>query len=336
MNSIQPPALLLDPGVLSVDPLLEIYGWSAVEVRGGLAVLPRRDQWLKALGSGVEAVGLPAGVVDGPFSQAAVHLQKGRAATQEGLSTAWQHLRIGGRLLLVGGNDLGIKSAVKRLAAELEQQEAVVVNRARGRVALFERSDGPGPMAPQAAQVEVESGGETFSLCSANGVFSADRVDRGSRLLIGFLENIDPPTRILDMGCGIGVLGLSALRRWPEATAVLADVDRRAVEAAKNNAINLELSDRCQTAWWDATAEKPPIGGCDLALINPPFHTGKAVDLDPARAMFRSLEQVLAPGGAALIVANRTLPYEQQLGGIGRVRLLAAESGFKLLELRRN
>ena len=137
------------------------------------------------------------------------------------------------------------------------------------------------------------------------------------------------------MGCGIGVLGLAALRGWSEATAVLADVDRRAVEAATRNAVALGLSERCQTAWWDSTQEKPPATNCDLVLINPPFHTGKAVDLDPARAMFQSLFQVLVPGGVVLIVANRTLPYEQQLGGVGQLRMLRDEAGFKLLEVRR-
>jgi len=317
------------------DPVLEFYGWKAVEPRGGLAVLPRRDDWLEALAAGVEAVGLPDRVAEGTFSQAVIHLQKGRAATQEGLATAWKNLAPGGRLLLVGGNELGIKSAVKRLAVELDQEETLLMNRARSRVVAFDRTEHPGPEAPDPAEVEVESGGDVLKLQSAVGVFSADRIDRGTRLLLDHLNRVEHTTQILDMGCGIGVLGLAALRRWPEATAVLADVDRRAVEAATRNAVDLGLAGRCDTAWWDAVQEKPPSTDCDLVLINPPFHTGKKVDLDPARAMFRSLDQVLAPGGIALIVANRTLPYEQQLGGIGRIRMIRDEAGFKLLEIRR-
>ena len=328
-------ALLLDSGILTDDPVLELYGWKAVEARGGLAVLPWRDDWLEALGAGVEAVGLAGRVAEGAFSQAVVHLQKGRAATQEGLSTAWKNLGLGGRLLLVGGNELGIKSAVKRLGQELGQGGDLLVNRARSRVVSFERSQHPGPEVPDQIEVEVENGGEAFTLQSAVGVFSADRIDRGTRLLMENLPAVESATRILDMGCGIGVLGLVALKRWPEATAVLADVDRRAVEAANQNAVDLGLSERCHTAWWDAVQEKPPSKDCDLVLINPPFHTGKKVDLDPAKAMFRSLDQVLAPGGISLIVANRTLPYEQQLGGIGRVRMISAGAGFKLMELRR-
>ncbi|RLE34261.1 MAG: hypothetical protein DRJ61_05530 [Acidobacteria bacterium] len=327
--------LLLDPGILSNDPVLELYGWKAVEARDGLAVLPRRDDWLQALRSGVEAVGLPDRVAEGRFSQAVVYLQKGKAATQEGLATAWKNLVPGGRLLLVGGNELGIKSAVKRLAQELGQGGELLVNRARSRVVSFERTQHSGPEIPDPAEVEIECGEDALTLQSAIGVFSADRVDRGTRILLEHLHDVESPARVLDMGCGIGVLGLAALRRWPEARAVLADVDRRAVEAATKNAVDLGFSDRCHALWWDAVQEKPPSTDCDLVLINPPFHTGKKVDLDPARAMFRSLDQVLAPKGIALIVANRTLPYEQQLGGIGRIRMIRDEAGFKLLELRR-
>ncbi|MCD4751406.1 MAG: methyltransferase [Thermoanaerobaculales bacterium] len=333
MTTAPSAALLLDPEVLSDHRVLEVYGWRAVEAREGLSILPRRDEWLEALGSGVEAVGLPSRVAEGEFSQAVVHLQKGRAATQEGLWTAWKNLGLGGRLLLAGGNELGIKSAVKRLAQELGQEGTLLVNRARSRVVSFDRTEHPGPEVPTSAELEVESGGDVFTLRSAIGVFSADRVDRGTRLLLDHLDAVDPPTRILDMGCGIGVLGLAALKRWPEVTAVLADVDRRAVEAATRNAVELDLEDRCRTAWWDAIQEKPPSTNCDLVLINPPFHSGKKIDLDPARAMFRSLDQVLAPRGSALIVANRTLPYERQLEGIGRIRMVLDEAGFKLLEL---
>jgi len=74
---------------------------------------------------------------------------------------------------------------------------------------------------------------------------------------------------------------------------------------------------------------------CDLILVNPPFHTGKAVDLAPARAMFNAADQVLESGGTALIVANRSLPYERDLREIGRVRKVLERAGFKLLEVRR-
>lgn len=327
--------LFLDPGVLNREPLLEIFGWAAIEACGGQAVLPHRRAWSEALAARVDAVSSLERIDDDCVRQALVHLQKGRAATQAGLCAAWNHLKPGGRLLLSGANELGIKSAVKRLAGELGQRPEILANRARSRVAVFERSAAAGPKPPAAARVTVEAQGDAFTIESAVGVFSADGVDKGTQLVLDYLSLADEPERVFDMGCGLGILGLSALRRWPHATAVFADVDRRAVSITEKNAVLLGLANRCTVAWWDATTEVPPIKHCDLALVNPPFHSGKAVDLDPPRAMFAALDQVLEPRGKALVVANRTLPYERDLSRIGSMRQVVECNGFKLLELRR-
>ena len=102
--------------------------------------------------------------------------------------------------------------------------------------------------------------------------------------------------------------------------------------SASANVKRLGLADRCEEAWWDAQ-EGPPEGRFDLVLINPPFHTGKAVDLAPAHAMFHVASQILAPGGLALVVTNRTLPYERELSSLGTLRVVCRKGGYKVLEL---
>jgi len=324
-----------DPDVIDPSPTLEVFGFAAVATTGGTAVLPRRDDWLDARASGVQAVpdwnDLPINGV----SQAVVHLQKGRAATWHALGAAWARLEPGGRLLLVGGNDLGIKSAVKRLSVELCQPAVIAANRARARVAVWRREGAAEPDRPVVEPVEVVSGRDRFKLRSTPGVFSADGVDPGTRLLLEHIEALSPPTTIFDPGCGLGVLGLAALRRWPTATAVLADADHRAVACAGGSAADLGLADRCKIMWWDATRDPAPARSCDLVLVNPPFHSGVPVDLQPARAIFRAIDAVLSPGGRALIVANRTLPWERDLRLIGRHSQLADEGGYKVIEVVR-
>jgi len=188
---------------------------------------------------------------------------------------------------------------------------------------------------PIISPVEVVIEEDRFHLRSAPGVFSADGVDPGTQLLLGHLEALPPPRKIFDPGCGLGVLGLAALRRWPDATAILADVDHRAVECAAAGAADLGLADRCEVVWWDATRDPAPAHSCDLVLVNPPFHSGVPVDLQPARAIFRAIDKVLAPDGRVLVVANRTLPWERDLRDIGRLRRLEESLGYKILELRR-
>jgi 16S rRNA (guanine1207-N2)-methyltransferase len=327
--------LVLDAGVLAPAPVLEIFGWRAAANRGGRSILPQRRDWLDAHQQQVAVVADPLEIEGERFSQCVVHLQKGRAATWQGLASGWQHLEPCGRLLLCGCNQLGVKSAVKALARELAQGGEIVANRAKGRVVGWRRSDHPGPAEPPAGSFEVDSGQDRFRLASASGLFSADAVDPGSQLLLEHLEAIGPARTLFDPGCGSGLLGLAALRQQADSSAVLADADWRAVACARGNGQSLGLADRLRVVWWDAVCEKPPLDSCDAALVNPPFHSGKAVDLAPAKAIFKALAAVLTVGGRALIVTLRTLPFERDLRAIGQLEEVAVRAGYKLLLLRR-
>ncbi|MCP4902418.1 MAG: class I SAM-dependent methyltransferase [bacterium] len=328
-------SLLTDPGVLAEDPLLEFFGWSGVERTGGIAVLPWRADFLAARQSGIETAPSDDSISAGPFAQCVVHLQKGRAATWSGLNAAWNRLSTGGRLLLCGGNDLGVKTVVRRLEGELDKKANVLSRRAKGRVVAFERTEGKSPALHSPPPIELELPSATYSLSSAAGVFSADAIDPGSQLLIDHLHDIEPPQRLFDPGCGIGVLAFAVLLQFESCSAVLADADHRAVTCALANAKQLGLESRCQASWWDAPSESVPAEKCDLIVMNPPFHSGLHVDLDPARAMFRAIDSTLAPGGMALIVANQTLPYERDLKKLGRLDQLEVRKGFKLLRVTR-
>lgn len=330
---------LLDEGVLAAEPCLEFAGSRAVAARGGLCVLPWRDRFLAATAAGLACQPTAAGIPAGAYGQAVVHLQKGRAATLTDALTAWSLLPVGGALLLCGDNDLGIGSFAKRVGDELGIVGEVVANRAHGRIVRWRRGEGAVPAAPVGTEVpllpESQQGepGAGVMLQVVPGVFSADGVDDGTATLLGCLHLMPPPTRVLDLGCGAGHLAIAALIRWPRCHAVLADGDHRAVTCARANLVRLGLAERAEVHWWDAR-EPVPARGVDLALMNPPFHAGQAVDLAAPKAMFRALGEALARGGRALVVANRTLPYEKDLAAHGSVRAVRQDSGFKVLQLQ--
>jgi 16S rRNA (guanine1207-N2)-methyltransferase len=280
---------------------------------------------------------------DAHFGQAIVHLQKSRAASFEDLAQAWRALSMGGQLLLAGTNALGVVSAVKKLAEQLDQTPIVVANRARARVVRFKKDAGPGPEweSTPSISAHVESiHGDSIELTleTVPGVFSAKKLDAGSELLLSALPGFvghKPPKRIVDLGCGTGVLGIAAARLFPEAEVLLADADARAVACATANVAAQGLEDRCRVAWWDAR-EEPLDHRFQLALVNPPFHQhGPEVDLGPAHALFDSLAVWLKPGARALLVANRTLPYEAPLSEIGELETIGSVRGYKLLSLKR-
>lgn len=328
-----------DPGVLLSEPCLEFGEVEAIRRAGGFAVMPWRGPWLRAQAEGLAVANDPVGVAVGAYRQAVVHLQKGRAATMADLCQAWRLLPLGGRLLVCGDNDLGITSFVKRLGEELRQPGEVLANRAHGRVVAFVRGDGPAPEQPVDQEVpllpeDLREPGADARLLVAPGVFSGGALDDGTAALIGCLTLLPPPDRLIDLGCGAGHLAIAALVRWPRCTAVLADADHRAVCCARANLERLGLAERAQVVWWDA-AEPAPTSACDLALLNPPFHDGTTVDLSPAKAMFRAIDEALSDHGRALVVANRTLPYERDLEALGRVKVARQDTRYKVIEVAR-
>lgn len=340
----RPEALPLDPGALREGTVCEFQSDLAVIAQGGTVVQPWRDRFLAAEANGLHVVDFARILADESFTQVIVHLQKSRAATFSDLQQAWRLLQTGGQLLFAGTNSLGVVSAVKRLAAQLDQTPIVVANRARARVVRFKKDSGPGPEAEDtpAFLAEIESiHGERFEfeLQTLPGVFSAKKLDAGSQFLLEALPKYmghKPPKRIVDLGCGTGILGIAAATVWPETKVLLADADARAVECARMNIKTLGLEDRCEVVWWDAR-EPTPDARFDLALVNPPFHRrGSEVDLGPALSLFESLHSWIKPGSRALLVANRTLPYERPLEEIGELETLRSERGYKLLSLKRS
>ena len=319
-------ALLADDGVLADEPCLEFGASVAVDRVGGHAVLVWRGAALAAAAAGISTSPLPP---SGQWSQVVVHVHKSRPGTWADLARAWRCLAPEGRLLVLGGNDLGIATTLKRLGAELGQTPHILANRARARVGVFRHSPAAAPSEPMPTVLTVEG----RSLETAPGVFSAERLDLGSVLLLEHMAVLDGAATLADLGAGCGVLGLSAAIRNQACQVRLFEADHRAVACAQRNGEHWAPG-RVSTQWWDAEADPAPEPVAAV-VCNPPFHQGKAVDLSAAQAMFRAIDASLQPKGLALVVANRQLPYEADLRAIGACEELATRDGFKLMLIRR-
>lgn len=159
------------------------------------------------------------------------------------------------------------------------------------------------------------------------GVFSWNRLDPGTALLLSHL----PPLagRGADYGCGIGHLAIKALASAKVSALICADVDRRAVEAARRN-IN---DPRTSIVWADAVSGGLDATGLDFVVMNPPFHDGGAEDRALGQAFARAAATALRPGGRCWLVANRHLPYEAVLAdSFTSVAMRAQANGFKVFE----
>jgi 16S rRNA (guanine1207-N2)-methyltransferase len=116
--------------------------------------------------------------------------------------------------------------------------------------------------------------GFALRLLTEAGVFSRERIDRGTRLLIDHFE-VCATDRVLDLGCGYGVVGIVAALLAPEGSATLVDINRRAVELARQN-VALNNISNAEVLCGDGFA---PVRDrtFDLIALNPPIRAGLAV-----------------------------------------------------------
>lgn len=118
--------------------------------------------------------------------------------------------------------------------------------------------------------------GETLSFLSDNGVFSKDKLDFGSTLLLETIfnkvnkENLD----ILDVGCGYGYMGIS-LAKILNAHVTMCDVNKRALHLTERNAISNGVSDSVKVIESNIYENITDI--YDLIITNPPIRAGKNV-----------------------------------------------------------
>ncbi|WP_093171878.1 class I SAM-dependent methyltransferase [Sinosporangium album] len=131
------------------------------------------------------------------------------------------------------------------------------------------------------------------------GVFSPDRIDPGTRVL---LEGVPAPPSggdLLDLGCGYGPIALTMASRAPSATVWAVDVNRRSLELCARNAASARL-DKVRSVHVD---EVPPEVRFAAIWSNPAIRIGK-----PAlHAMLTRWLTRLTPGGAAYLVVQRHL-----------------------------
>ncbi len=181
---------------------------------------------------------------------------------------------------------------------------------------------------PKLGIVKTYLRGLPFEFLTASGVFSKNRVDLGTRLLV---ESMVLPEKgcILDLGCGYGIVGLAAAVFNPSLRVIMVDVNIRAIKLARqntesNNVKNVEvrhgnLYEPVKDLSFDAILSNPPISAG--------METVKAIITQaPQRMTRKALFQMVVKSKIGRKRLNAILEDT-----FGNVDVLARKSGYRIL-----
>ncbi|WAC66257.1 methyltransferase [Agrococcus sp. SL85] len=158
----------------------------------------------------------------------------------------------------------------------------------------------PDPAAPEALRtIRVPLAGSEREMVTATGVFSGDRLDVGTSVLLDAVPAPPESGDLLDLGCGWGPIAATLALRSPAARVWAVDVNARALSLVERNAELLSLS--------NITPATPELVPADVRFAtiwsNPPIRIGKA----QLHALLEAWLPRLAPDGTAWLVVQKHL-----------------------------
>jgi 16S rRNA (guanine1207-N2)-methyltransferase len=183
-------------------------------------------------------------------------------------------------------------------------------------------------------QIHVPLAGKTYELTTSNGIFSPERIDAGTQVLLANVPPAPPGGDLLDLGCGWGPIALTLALESPHATIWAVDVNERALDLVRRNADRLGLS--------NVNAVKPEDvpSGIEFTSIrsNPPIRVGK----DELHSMLSLWLPRLGAGSDAWMVVQKNLGsdslhrwLEGSLPADFSVTRASTNKGYRVLRVRR-
>lgn len=163
-----------------------------------------------------------------------------------------------------------------------------------------------------------------------SSIFSPNSIDIGTLAMLSVIDFL-PGDKVLDLGCGYGVVGILAGKLIGEENVVMCDISERAVEYAKMNAvlndvsnINIRLSDGYKNV---------EENNFTMILSNPPYHADFSVPKNFIELGFRKL----VVGGKMVMVTKRLDWYKNKLTSIfGGVKVYQIDGYYVFVAEKRS
>ena len=264
------------------------------------------------------------------FDAALVLAGRHRGRNELYIAEAIERTRPGALVVVAGSKDDGTASLRKRLGDLLPLEASLPKH--HGLAFWFQR---PQDVSDVTAALRAGNGEQLVEgrFHTAPGMFSFDRIDPASRLLLDSLPN-DISGATADFAAGWGFLAAELASRFERITQLdLYEADIEALDMARRNLGPRAVPPRF--FWHDLVGE--PVGlKYRTIVMNPPFHRSRAAEPEIGQEMIRAAARALQPGGRLFMVANRQLPYEAVLkAGFDASGEIARDATYKVLWARR-
>lgn len=177
--------------------------------------------------------------------------------------------------------------------------------------------------------ITINQNGKLLEFQTEQTLFSPKKVDKGTLAMLSqtdFLEG----DKVLDIGCGYGVVGILAAGVVGDQSVVMSDRSAKAVRMAKQNAVRNDYPG-IKVVQSDAYDH---IEDTDFSLIlsNPPYHT----DFSVAKRFIQGGYRHLVSGGRMIMVVKRLLWYRNKLTSVfGGVKVRECNGYYVLIAEKR-
>lgn len=175
--------------------------------------------------------------------------------------------------------------------------------------------------------IEYTYGGHLLKFSTDSGVFSKNRVDFGTNVLLNSLPDLEGK-RIIDVGCGVGVIGLCVAKRYKSSFVTLVDVNKRAIDLTMLNAIRNKVNN-VHTILSDVYSNVD--SKFDVIITNPPIRAGKK----KVHQIFSDGFNVLNKNGKVFAVVQKkqgALSLKEHMKNIyGNCEEITKQSGYYVL-----
>ena len=170
-----------------------------------------------------------------------------------------------------------------------------------------------------------------FTFNSDFGIFSKDKIDEGSKLLVeNYFQYGRKDIKVLDVGCGIGFLGIT-ISKIMNSVVDMIDINNRAIHLTKMNILENNVS----ALVWNSNIYENVIDTYDAIITNPPIRAGKKVYLTIINDAYKYLKEngelwfvMRTNHGVKTVIKNLKKKYQ--------VYILDKDKGFYIVKVKFN